>query len=412
MRGGSRGQVLPLFAMAAFALFGMGALAVDVGYWKYQQRIEQSTADSAAVAGAIELIYKPASQPDAQTFARLDAGTNGFTDDGGTTTNVTVNTPPTSGAYAGNAHAVEVIVQKKQPLFFGRIDPVFGGTFEWVSARAVARNDAPGPDSSCIVSLPGPGGNPTGIVTLHGGGGGGILAPNCGIAANGGWVDTGNGTVTTQYIDVPASSSLRCGGCNVTPVRGPFQPDPCATITSCNYLLTNPPTGTARTVSGSVLLPGEYASTVSISGDVTLTAGLYIFDNGLSTSGNHVITATAGVTIYNKGGSFDMSGNTSIDLIPPSTATCLSGSTCNYKGVGFFQPSTNTNPVVINGKAGVDAFDAMIYAPRADVTLNGNIPTVSELVIGSITINGSGLNVNNTSAVGGALGIAHVVLAE
>jgi hypothetical protein len=107
-----------------------------------------------------------------------------------------------------------------------------------------------------------------------------------------------------------------------------------------------------------------------------------------------------------------MSGQTSIDLVPPTAATCLSGTTCNYKGIGFFQPSSNANAVTINGKAGVDAFDAMIYAPAAVVTLNGNVPTVSELVVGSITINGGGLNVNNTSTVGTALGIGHVVLAE
>ena len=41
-------------------LMGAASLAVDVGYWRYQQRLEQSAADSAAIAGATELAYTAA----------------------------------------------------------------------------------------------------------------------------------------------------------------------------------------------------------------------------------------------------------------------------------------------------------------------------------------------------------------
>ena len=57
-RSGERGQILPLVAVGMITLMGMVSLAVDAGYWRYQQRLEQSAADSAAIAGAIRLNYQ------------------------------------------------------------------------------------------------------------------------------------------------------------------------------------------------------------------------------------------------------------------------------------------------------------------------------------------------------------------
>ena len=68
-------------------LMGMTALAVDVGYWRNQQRLEQTAADAAAIAGADELGYPALA--DWSTAAKNDAAANGFTDNGG----VTVGSP-------------------------------------------------------------------------------------------------------------------------------------------------------------------------------------------------------------------------------------------------------------------------------------------------------------------------------
>src|SRR5579864_4379481 len=83
-----RGQTLILVAMLLVVLTGMTGLAVDVGFYRYQQRLQQSAADSAALAGAAELATSSAS---ATAAAKADAATNGF-QDGSNGVTVTVNT--------------------------------------------------------------------------------------------------------------------------------------------------------------------------------------------------------------------------------------------------------------------------------------------------------------------------------
>src|SRR5947209_1322248 len=190
LRGGDRGQVLPITGLAMVVLIGVSAMAVDVGYWRYEQRIAQSAADSAAIAGANELAYIGAT--DSVAAAKNDAALNGFTDGTGTTT-VTVNEPPASGAYTANATAVEVIVKTKvAPFFTG-----YFGISQWVSARAVAIGSSNAPN--CIIAL-------TGDITMNGGGGGGITANTCGVMTNANLTVTGGANVsalTIGYVGTP-----------------------------------------------------------------------------------------------------------------------------------------------------------------------------------------------------------------
>jgi len=82
-----RGQILPLFVLLLVPLLGISAMAIDIGYLRYLQNIEQTAADSAAVAGATELNYPAAA--DWSSAAKADATSNGFTGDGGATVSVT-----------------------------------------------------------------------------------------------------------------------------------------------------------------------------------------------------------------------------------------------------------------------------------------------------------------------------------
>ncbi len=110
-RGSARGQLLPVFALMLVVLIGMAAMAVDVGYWRYQQRLAQTAADAAAIAGADELKYPALA--DWNTAAKNDAAANGFTDNGGVTVGVTASSPPLTGSYIGNVLAVQVTVSQK-----------------------------------------------------------------------------------------------------------------------------------------------------------------------------------------------------------------------------------------------------------------------------------------------------------
>lgn len=396
-RFGDRGQVLPLVAISLVVLLGAAALAVDIGYLRFQQRAQQIATDSAAIAGANELTYTPATR--VTSGARMDATSNGYTD-GAASVTVTVNHPPASGAYNGLASAVEVIITKKNlSLFFGG---VLNAATPQVTTRAVA---AVNPNElGCVYAL-----DPAGNLTLNGGGGGGINAPTCGIATNGNLNVNGQANVNARFIGYrgtgPSGGSYPEG--QPTKVSIPVA-DPCAKFTSCAYLtslaVNTLPCKDATPQPSNALPPGRYCHPVS--GDVTFAPtvvngvanALYIFDSAVPT-GN---MSGTGVTIYNNSGSgITWSGNNTVFVKAPT-----SGST---SGMAYFQPKTNSGAITKNGQAGSVDFQGGFYAPSASVTMNGNLPSVSLFVAGTIVMNGSGMTVAGSA---GLVQTGHAVLAE
>ena len=82
-RNGSRGQVLVIFAGAAFVLLALMALVIDVSwYWANTLKVQRA-ADAAALAGAVWL---PGDAITAAATARTEAKKNGYTDGAGGTT--------------------------------------------------------------------------------------------------------------------------------------------------------------------------------------------------------------------------------------------------------------------------------------------------------------------------------------
>ncbi|HMC70121.1 MAG TPA: pilus assembly protein TadG-related protein [Dongiaceae bacterium] len=370
---GQRGQTIPLIALALTVLFGAASLAVDVGYWRYQQRVEQSAADSAAVAAAGELAWPSAA--DVVAAARKDATTNGFTDDGGTTTRITVNNPPLAGNYAGNARAVEVVIAKKQPLWFAG---VFGSSAQWVSVRAVALLNTSG--AYCIYAL-------NGDITLFGGGEGGIEAPQCGLVTNQDLVVTGMATVDASligYVGLPPS-----GGSYTLaqPQKSLPVTDPCPTIAGCAYLtdltLHHPEllhTGCMTYPGPDPLPPGEYCT--QLSGTIHFAPGLFVLDHGMA--GGDV--SGTGVTIYNGDSSgLTFSGNVNWVVTAPT-----SGPTA---GIVYYQAAGNTGGITKNGSSGSVNLSGGFYAPSADMLFNGALPSISLLVVKSLRMNGGGITV-------------------
>src|SRR2546427_5475782 len=99
------GQVLIGTAIAMVVLAGFAGLAIDMGTLRYQKRLQQTAADSAAIAGAQNLSFGSG----VTTGARAAATQNSFTDSdsgGGCTSgtlgciSVAVNNPPTTGPHS------------------------------------------------------------------------------------------------------------------------------------------------------------------------------------------------------------------------------------------------------------------------------------------------------------------------
>lgn len=417
-RNGERGQILPLIGVGIVAILGVLALAVDSGYWRYQQRLEQSAADSAAVAAAIKLNYPTTSSTASPTqIGQASASVNGFTDDSGTgNTVVTVkvppdpNTPPHTGAtpYPANT-AVEVDVQKKQPLFFSGL---FGNHFGSGYARAVAVSQ-PDNNGACLwqLSLSGTGLRVTGSKPL--------TTVNCGVLANG-VINVPSYYETSSVGYWAANNPNGVGFSGAVQLPAPVN-DPCVRIAGCEYLATTaiPPQSSSdidgKTVSSMSVPAGATYAVVDnccSKGTVTIGPGLYYFYGGISGT-----LEGDGVTVVNVNGSFTASG---LGAAHPYFSAPTTG---NSAGVAFYQPLTNASMVTLNGGGnGTSYWDGLFYAGNAMsvFTTNGGSVTVAFLVVGGVRLNGggsgNGLTVDPT--LGGLVSLmkqaepTHVVLSE
>ena len=130
------GGVLVYAAVAAPVLMGAAALSVDIGLWYANKRLAQSAADSAALAGSLEIVRSGGDASRISAIVLSDAATNGFTTGRGDT--ITVNYPPSSGPNAGSTVAVGVIVVRPGQRLLSQV--LFSGDTNIV-ARAVAYGD-------------------------------------------------------------------------------------------------------------------------------------------------------------------------------------------------------------------------------------------------------------------------------
>jgi Flp pilus assembly protein TadG len=388
---GPRGQVLALFALSLVCLLGLAALAIDLGFWRYEQRMQQSAADSAAIAAVHQLGYS--STPSSVTAAaRLDAAANGFADNG-TTVNVTANNPPLTGSYTANNTAVEVIVQKAQPVFFAGI---FAKHSQSVSARAVAARL--GATRNCMYALD-PNGQGISFNSSS------VIAPLCGIVSNAGYTNN-QSTVNASSIGYHPGSTVNDSGTypGAKPLPAVQAVDPCPTIPGCAYLLANTPatspcapTTTFQNHGAVYLNPGTYCAQVMFNNGSTVTfnPGLYYFRYGVTNNNATSITGT-GVTIYS-GGSIILSN--SINLTAPATG--------NYAGVLFFQPGSGQ--YIVNNGSGKTTYAGLLYFPKSSVIIDGAMSQWLYVVASSIILN-SNTTINVPSSnFPGSIGSATLV---
>lgn len=391
-RGAERGQLLPIFALMLVVLMGMTALAVDVGYWRYQQRLEQTAADSAAISGADELNYPALA--DWNTAAKNDAAANGFTDDGGATIRVAVANPPSTGNYSGNANAVQVVVSAKQPVFFGA---AFGLAPQWISATAVALLSTP---PTCVYALS----NDSKAIQANGAR---LTATTCGFSSNGGFVVPGS-TVTAALIGYVIGPYGYNGQSypQAQPTLIGANADPCSTFAGCAYLKANPPNSgpclnAKPPFSTSVTIqPGRYCKQLQVQGANTLTfaPGVYEFDNGMNVYGAAV--NGAGVTFYNG------TGGGSLTIQSPNI-TLTAPTTGNTSGVVLYQNPANS--AIFNESSDTTSILGLMYFPSATVQNNGAQNTWSSVVANVLNVFGGSVTIPATNQVPGS---AHAALVE
>ena len=406
------GQVLIGVAFAMVVLAGFAGLVIDMGSLRHQKRLQQSAADSAAIAGATNLTYGGS----AWTIAGQNAAAqNGYTDGGGGlsacegtpavgTTCVLVQHPADvtfngatipGGSHLANNDYVEAIVVKVQPTYFMK---VFGVDSRTVIARAVATNTGGGPagGGGCIYTL----GTPSAQLNVQGAGVGGtgnvkLNAPSCGIVDNGNFVANGSVEMLAGSIGVggqysppsqqqPCTPGVLVQGVCPTPVTGmPYSGDPFAT----KYPIPSAPgsgTVAASTTGGSTVTysPGSYTDiTVNstdkaifspglyyITGTFKINAGAYVCAGGIANFAASPFctedTVNGGVTFYLAGASssLQINGTSHVEMFAPNSGT--------YQGLLFYQDPVNTNLATING-TNDSFFQGVVYMPNADLEFAG-----------------------------------------
>src|SRR5687767_8130633 len=137
------GGSLVVIGLSVPVLFGMVALAVDVGGWYSARRQYQTAADAAAVGAAWKRIEGKESLA---TVAQADAARNGVIVGGSIV--MTINNPPTSGPNAGRDEAVEIIITVPEKTLLAGM--VFSGSVT-NKVRAVGSVITVG--NACILAL-------------------------------------------------------------------------------------------------------------------------------------------------------------------------------------------------------------------------------------------------------------------
>jgi len=362
-RKSEAGQALVFgVVVLGIALMGIAGLGIDIGYMRYEKRLEQSASDGAALAGVASIRY---SSGDVNSSALNAAANNGFSvasvstgcpaaaPAGGVgSIAVTVNSPPCSGPHNGQSNYVEAYVAKVHPTFFMR---VLGINSQTVTARAVAYWGA-GNTNSCIFTLGNPG---TGIQGVTINGTPTLQAPTCGIDDNGDFRTNGKKLdVNAGFIGVVGSDTNNGGGSvTPTPITG-IAPadDPLG-------FLTAPGVGTPVNFNPANIVPGTTYKSISISGgNVNFPSGTYIVNGSMTINGNANVTGT-GVTFYiTNGGSVTINGTGTVSFSAPSTGT--------YAAILFYQDPNDSSAAKINGTSG-SSFQGALYFPKASLDFGG-----------------------------------------
>jgi Flp pilus assembly protein TadG len=357
------GAIAIIVGLLMPVVVGGWALGAEVGYWYFNQRKLQNSADVAAYAGAVEL----RAGQDQQTIADAAfaaAAKTGYKESIGT---LTVSSPPTTGAFAGDPNVVEVIAQENVLSLFSAF---FTDVDVPMSGRAVAR--VMEGQAVCILALDT---SASGAVTFTGSSN--TILENCNVHANSVANDaiavTGDSYVETPCASavgyVSASSGLVMGECTYPiehgyPINDPYadvlEPMPSDICKEVN-VFAGPP-NESYTIS-----PGNYCGGLTIKRTVTMDSGVYVVDGGnLTIESTAVVNGTAGVTFFLTGGaSVNIAGTANVILSAPPSGE-------PYAGILIFGDRDDLDANhIINGDS-ESYFDGAIYAPSGHVEFAGS----------------------------------------
>jgi hypothetical protein len=399
---GESGQTTILSALSLMAVSSFIGLAIDSGHLELSKRQLQNAADSAAMAGGLEIRIcgTQVDCPAMRNAVQAALSENGYTD-GALVTNcaassapltVSLNTPPcalgTKDPNRGKSGFVEVLLSQDVPTYFMEI---FGKKSFRMSARAETARDPGGP---CIYAL-----DPTASGALSVLAGLGINS-QCGIV-----VESNSPSAVTCLIGLGISApSMKVHGGTAgllcptpanlqtnAPVPAPADPLsylPKPAVGACGSHSGNTYWGSTSAVNillggNYVFNPGVYCGGISITAailsNITFNPGTYILTTGPGLLGipsgglNMTISLLSsiqgqGVTFYNYGpfGGISITAASALGLSNFSLTAPTSGL---YSGILFMQdPGNTTSGVFLASLLSGSKLEGAIYLPNASMT--------------------------------------------
>ena len=388
-----RGQVYPLFGIMLVSLVGISSLSVDIGYYRYQQRVQQAATDSAAIAGAQASFYDSTNSANAVNAGKADAKQNGFNDGSG---GVVVSIVPLTDSGNCSGGCYQARITKSYPVFFGSIFHGFSKNGQRKILTTAAAKLAAG-TGACLTSL-----GPITVTTTKNGNGGGINGPDCGIADSDCTSVSGNGSKlnVASWTENAACGNNKCAIQTGTCTQGLAPVDPCSVTPECQTLAAATPTDLGLNSAGTSCLSPRTVGTSPY------TAGCYNCPctfSGIMNSGLYVITGTAtfgtvtgnGVTLYLAKGAQLSTGNGNGNGTVTFTAPAISAGTYSVYGQGeagvvMYQAVDSSN--LWSWTLHLDiSFTGLTYLPNMSMTQNGHaISTTGNLAARAFTLDGNG----------------------
>ncbi len=439
LRIARRASVAVTVAVLLPGMFVMIAVGVEVAGWEATQVEAQRVADLSAMAGAINY-QQSGSKKTAATFAarmaQLNGGAGTTTPGWNSATNTLTDNEITVQVVNGVASSADAALKV---IYNKTIGATISSTFSTVGSYIVtgtstaelvtaALPTGSGGGQPCLVALAGDNGITSGTdITIEGSVT--VNAMNCTIRSNDGVETKGSANVTASAVyaggtvtSIGSSSITGSIYQNQGQISDPYAGDTTlqtalasansATATGGINCTGSAPTctGPAGSVScgsgGCTIQPGTYSGlSISGSGNVTLSSGLYVFTGSIQLTGSGTVSGSA-ITILMAGGSsntLSVAGSTSFVLSAASTATATNS---QIPGIVFASLSTGGSTVYTGSSS--SPFVGVIYYPNGEITHTGSSyngsPGCAEVIAKTIELKGSTTFDVSTCSTYGAYG--------
>jgi len=376
--GGAAAVVMALSMPVTIGGLGLGA---EAGYWYFNQRKVQNGADIAAYAGAVALRSgRTATEIDAAALE--GANDTGFLAGRGV---ITTNSPPLTGAFAGDAQAVEVVLREDLPRMFTAI---YSDGDVPVTGRSVAQITAG--SQTCVLALDP---SASGAVTFIGNSG--TLLVGCSVHSNSladdSVIVTGSAAVETPCVSaggrVNADNGLLMTVCSSPYENADVVPDPYADVPDPTDILAEgcQPSFNSKPNSTVNLTPGRYCNNFNIKGTVNLAPGTYVLDGADLAVNSTANLIGPGVTFYlTNGAEVKMNGTAEAQLEAPTSG--------DYSGVLMFVDRNEPYRThTINGN-NASKVNGAIYTASGNVQFLGGSTVAggcTQVVARTITFSGN-----------------------